>query len=29
MSIEDEVRKASAQFYAALNRMLTGDAEVP
>jgi len=26
MSIEDEVRKASAQFYAALNRMLAGDA---
>jgi len=26
MSIEDEVRKASGQFYAALNRMLNGDA---
>lgn len=26
MSIEDEVRKASGQFYAALNRMLKGDA---
>jgi ketosteroid isomerase-like protein len=26
MSIEDEVRQASDQFYAALNRMLTGDA---
>ncbi len=26
MPTEDEVRKASAQFYAALNRMLTGDA---
>jgi ketosteroid isomerase-like protein len=25
MSSEDEVRKASAQFYAALNRMLDGD----
>ena len=25
MSAEDEVRKASAQFYAALNRMLNGD----
>lgn len=26
MSSEDEVRKASAQFYAALNRMVDGDA---
>lgn len=26
MSIEDEVREASKQFYAALNRMLNGDA---
>ena len=26
MSAEDEVRKASRQFYAALNRMLNGDA---
>lgn len=26
MSTEDEVRKASGQFYAALNRMLNGDA---
>jgi ketosteroid isomerase-like protein len=26
MSTEDEVRKASTQFYAALNRMLNGDA---
>jgi ketosteroid isomerase-like protein len=26
MSTEDEVRKASAQFYAALNHMLAGDA---
>ncbi len=26
MSAEDEVRKASQQFYAALNRMLNGDA---
>jgi len=26
MSSEDEVREASAQFYAALNRMLEGDA---
>lgn len=26
MSIEDEVRRASAQFYAALNRLLAGDA---
>jgi ketosteroid isomerase-like protein len=26
MSIEDEVRKASEQFYAALNRMVNGDA---
>ena len=26
MSIEDEVRKASEQLYAALNRMLNGDA---
>lgn len=26
MSTEDEVRKASGQFYAALNRMLKGDA---
>ncbi len=26
MSTEDEVRQASDQFYAALNRMLTGDA---
>lgn len=26
MSAEDEVRKASAQFYAALNRMANGDA---
>ena len=26
MSTEDEVRKASIQFYAALNRMLNGDA---
>ena len=26
MSVEDEVRKASTQFYAALNRMLNGDA---
>jgi ketosteroid isomerase-like protein len=26
MSTEDEVRKASEQFYAALNRMATGDA---
>jgi ketosteroid isomerase-like protein len=26
MSAEDEVRKASTQFYAALNRMLNGDA---
>ena len=26
MSLEDEVRKASEQFYAALNRMLHGDA---
>ena len=26
MSTEDEVRKASEQFYAALNRMLNGDA---
>jgi ketosteroid isomerase-like protein len=26
MSAEDEVRKASAQFYAALNRMVDGDA---
>jgi ketosteroid isomerase-like protein len=26
MSAEDEVREASAQFYAALNRMLDGDA---
>jgi len=26
MAGEDEVRKASAQFYAALNRMLNGDA---
>jgi ketosteroid isomerase-like protein len=26
MSAEDEVRQASAQFYAALNRMLSGDA---
>jgi ketosteroid isomerase-like protein len=26
MSAEDEVRKASEQFYAALNRMLNGDA---
>lgn len=26
MSAEDEVRKASKQFYAALNRMLNGDA---
>jgi ketosteroid isomerase-like protein len=27
MSAEDEVRKASTQFYAALNRMLNGDAK--
>jgi ketosteroid isomerase-like protein len=27
MSTEDEIRKASAQFYAALNRMLNGDAQ--
>ena len=27
MSTEDEVRKASTQFYAALNRMLNGDAQ--
>jgi ketosteroid isomerase-like protein len=27
MSAEDEVRDASAQFYAALNRMLNGDAQ--
>lgn len=27
MSAEEEVRKASAQFYAALNRMLNGDAQ--
>ena len=27
MSAEDEVRKASSQFYAAPNRMLNGDAE--
>ena len=27
MSTEDEVRKASTQFYAALNRMLNGDAK--
>lgn len=26
MSTEDEARKASEQFYAALNRMITGDA---
>jgi hypothetical protein len=26
MSTEDEVRKASEQFYAALNRMANGDA---
>jgi hypothetical protein len=26
MSAEDEVRKASEQFYSALNRMLNGDA---
>ena len=26
MSTEDEVRKASQQFYAALNRMANGDA---
>lgn len=26
MSVEDEVRKASEQFYSALNRMLNGDA---
>ena len=26
MSAEDDVRKASEQFYAALNRMLNGDA---
>jgi hypothetical protein len=28
MSTEDEVRQASKQFYAALNRMLNGDARV-
>jgi ketosteroid isomerase-like protein len=27
MSTEDEVRKASTQFYAALNKMLNGDAQ--
>lgn len=27
MSTEDEVRKASTQFYSALNRMLNGDAQ--
>jgi ketosteroid isomerase-like protein len=27
MSREDEIRKASAQFYVALNRMLNGDAQ--
>jgi ketosteroid isomerase-like protein len=27
MSAEDEVRKASTQFYAALNRMLNGDTQ--
>jgi ketosteroid isomerase-like protein len=27
MSVEDEVRKASTQFYAALERMLNGDAQ--
>lgn len=27
MSTEDEVREASGQFYAALNRMLNGDAD--
>lgn len=26
MSVKDEIRKASAQFYAALNRMANGDA---
>ena len=26
MAVEDEVRKASEQFYAAFNRMLNGDA---
>ena len=27
MAVEDEIRQASEQFYAALNRMINGDPE--